>query len=76
MTTEEIQALPMARNLWGEEMVVLTRGQRDWAVSEVERLRKEKQNLVELFCKQGVQYCYICEDKTCGDNINPALKEK
>jgi len=37
---------------------------------EIERLKKEKQYLIELFCNQGVQYCHLCEDKNCGDNLN------
>jgi len=41
----------------------------------IERLMKDKQELVKLFCRQGVQYCHTCEDKDCGDNINIHLME-
>ncbi|HDZ26827.1 hypothetical protein LCGC14_1861130 [marine sediment metagenome] len=37
---------------------------------EIERLKKNKQYFVKLFCNQGTQYCHVCEDKSCGDNIN------
>ncbi|GAG14446.1 unnamed protein product [marine sediment metagenome] len=28
------------------------------------------QKEVEEACKQGMQWCHICEDWDCGDNIN------
>ncbi len=37
---------------------------------QIERLKKNKQYFVKLFCNQGTQYCHVCEDKSCGDNIN------
>ncbi len=37
---------------------------------EIERLKKEKQYLIEMFCKANVQYCSMCENKSCGDNVN------
>ena len=37
---------------------------------EIERLKREKQKLIGLVCRHRVNYCNLCEEKGCKDNIN------
>ena len=36
----------------------------------IARLKREKQQLIGLVCRHRVNYCNVCEDKGCKDNIN------
>ena len=36
----------------------------------IQKLREENGRLVKELCGYGIQYCHICMDVKCGDNIN------